>query len=86
MSTLENNPAAETAAPSEAAQHTPRRDHRAAVQAQKLRMSLATTAVRYGDTEPSVTPVATKILIFSIVIGFVLLAGTIVASKILQML
>lgn len=49
-------------------------------------MELATKAVRYGDSEPSAPPVATKILIFSIIIGFVLLAGTIVAAKILQML
>lgn len=64
----------------------PRRDHRAAVQAQKLRMTLATKAVRHGDMEPSMTPVGTRILVISMIIGCVILVGTIVTARLLQML
>ena len=63
-----------------------RRDHRAALQANKLRMGLATKAMCFGMEEPVVTPKHMRILVISLIIACVLLVATIGAAKIIQML
>ena len=63
-----------------------RRDHRAALQANKLRMGLATKAMCFGMEEPVVALKRMRILVISLIIACVLLVATIGAAKIIQML
>ncbi|MDO4686492.1 MAG: hypothetical protein Q4A92_08060 [Corynebacterium sp.] len=64
----------------------PKKDHRTALQANKLRMTLATRAVRFGVYEPVVPVKTVKILIVSAVIAGILIVVTIGAAKVIQML
>ncbi|MDO4631186.1 MAG: hypothetical protein Q4A82_02745 [Corynebacterium sp.] len=63
----------------------PKRDHRAAVQAHKLRMSLAITALRFGTHEPAVKPRSPMILYASAIIAGVSIVACIGLAKLLQM-
>ncbi|MDO5669799.1 MAG: hypothetical protein Q4G50_07330 [Corynebacterium sp.] len=64
----------------------PRKDHRATVQAQKLRMSLADSALRFGNLEPSLPPRKPTILFFSVALAAVALVTTIGTAMVIQML
>lgn len=64
----------------------PKKDHRTALQANKLRMMLATKAIRFGVEEPVVPLKTVKILMVSGVIAGILIVVTIGAAKIIQML
>lgn len=72
--------------PRRAARAAHRRDHRAALQANKLRMNLATTAVCFGEEEPVIAPKTLRIVVVSLIIACIMLVVTIAAAKILQML
>lgn len=63
-----------------------KRDHRAALQAEKLRMKLATKAICFGEYEPLYPPKRLTILVTSVIIACIILVGTIAAAKIIQML
>jgi hypothetical protein len=63
-----------------------KRDHRAALQAEKLRMKLATKAICFGEYEPLYLPKRLTILVTSVIIACIILVGTIAAAKIIQML
>lgn len=62
------------------------RDHRAAVQAQKLRMELASQAIAHGNRTPSYKGPGMKILMFSIVLAAVALVGTIGVATVIGMI
>ena len=73
--------------PSPASTATPaKKDHRAAVQAHKLRMDIAGKAIRHGEIQPSVTPRTVKILMGSAIIAAIMLVVTIGAATVIQML
>ncbi len=63
-----------------------KKDHRAAVQAHKLRMDIAGKAIRHGEIQPSVTPRTVKILMGSAIIAAIMLVVTIGAATVIQML
>lgn len=63
-----------------------KKDHRAAVQAHKLRMDIAGKAIRHGENQPSVTPRTVKILMGSTIIAAIMLVVTIGAATVIQML
>lgn len=65
---------------------TAKKDHRAAVQAHKLRMDIAGKAIRHGEIQPSVTPRTVKILMGSAIIAAIMLVVTIGAATVIQML
>lgn len=62
----------------------PRKDHRLAVQAEKLRLAALTTAIQFGEQTPSIKPRRFGILLGSLAIGMVILGGTIGVSALLQ--
>ncbi|MCQ4621520.1 hypothetical protein KBX19_09875 [Corynebacterium sp. CCUG 71335] len=62
----------------------PRKDHRLAVQSEKLRMAALGTAIRFGEQQPSVKPRGFGILLGSLAIGAVILGGTIGGSALMQ--
>ncbi|MCG7457005.1 MULTISPECIES: hypothetical protein [unclassified Corynebacterium] len=74
-----------TSSPPSAAS-TAKKDHRAAVQAHKLRMDIAGKAIRHGEIQPSVTPRTVKILMGSAIIAAIMLVVTIGAATVIQML
>ena len=74
-----------TSSPPSAAS-TAKKDHRAAVQAHKLRMDIAGKAIRHGENQPSVTPRTVKILMGSAIIAAIMLVVTIGAATVIQML
>lgn len=61
-------------------------DHRATVQAHRLRTRLASTAIRYGAQQPNTSLRTAKTLLISAVLAAVLLAGTIGVATVIQML
>ena len=63
-----------------------KKDHRAAVQAHKLRMNIAGKAILHGENQPSVTPRTVKILMGSAIIAAIMLVVTIGAATVIQML
>lgn len=63
-----------------------KRDHRATVQAQKLRMELAAAAIAHGDSTPSAPARSYRILLGSAALAAVILVITIGAAAIIQML
>ena len=63
-----------------------KKDHRAAVQAHKLRMDIAGKAIRHGEIQPSVAPRTVKILMGSAIIAAIMLVVTIGAATVIQML
>lgn len=63
-----------------------KKDHRAAVQAHKLRMDIAGKAIRHGEMQPSMTPRTVKILMGSTIIAAIMLVVTIGAATVIQML
>lgn len=63
-----------------------KRDHRAALQAEKLRMKLATKAICFGEYEPLYPPKRLTLLVASVIIACIILVGTIAAAKIIQLL
>ncbi len=62
-----------------------RKDHRAALQANKLRLSLATEAIRFGNFEPTMKPKTLRILLVSLLFGCIIIVATIGAATVLQM-
>ena len=62
----------------------PRKDHRLAVQAEKLRLSALTSAIQFGGQSPSIKPRRFGILLGSLAIGLVILGGSIGGSALLQ--
>ena len=62
----------------------PRKDHRLAVQAEKLRLSALTNAIQFGEQNSSIKPRHFGILLGSLAIGLVILGGTIGGSALLQ--
>ena len=74
-----------TSSPPSAAS-TAKKDHRAAVQAHKLRMDIAGKAIRHGEIQPSVTPRTVKILMGSAITAAIMLVVTIGAATVIQML
>lgn len=77
--------ASHTSSPPSAASPA-KKDHRAAVQAHKLRMDIAGKAIRHGEIQPSVTPRTVKILMGSAIIAAIMLVVTIGAATVIQML
>lgn len=76
-----------TASKRESARRTSnRKDHRAALQANRLRMSLATEAVRFGRYEPTIKPKTLRLLVISLIIACILIVVTIGGATILQMM
>ena len=65
---------------------TNRKDHRAALQANRLRMSLATEVVRFGRFEPTMKPKTLRLLVISLIIACILIVATIGGATILQMM
>lgn len=65
-------------------ERTPRKDHRAAVQSHKLRMSLLDKAIRFGEAEPALSPRSPRIMLGSAIFGALGIAGTIGASALIQ--
>lgn len=67
---------------------SPRRkkDHRATVQAQKLRVSLATEAISHGEVVPSSGKRTYKVLLGSAALAAIILVITIGAATVIQML
>ena len=77
---------APAASPSSSTATPVKKDHRAAVQAHKLRMDIAGKAIRHGEIQPSVTPRTVKILMGSAIIAAIMLVVTIGAATVIQML
>lgn len=77
---------APAASPSSFTATPAKKDHRAAVQAHKLRMDIAGKAIRHGENQPSVTPRTVKILMGSTIIAAIMLVVTIGAATVIQML
>lgn len=67
------------------ADQQPKRDHRAAVQAHKLRMNLAITALRFGKYEPVMKPRSPMILYASAIIAGISIVACIGGAKLMQM-
>lgn len=63
-----------------------KKDHRAAVQAHKLRMDIAGKAIRHGEIQPSAAPRTVKILMGSAIIAAIMLVVTIGTATVIQML
>ena len=63
-----------------------KKDHRAAVQAHKLRMDIAGKAILHGENQPSVAPRTLKILMGSAIIAAIMLVVAIGAATVIQML
>ena len=75
------------AAPPSSSTATPaKKDHRAAVQAHKLRMDIAGKAILHGENQPSVAPRTVKILMGSAIVAAIMLVVTIGAATVIQML
>lgn len=74
--------------PNQGAAVPPRRkkDHRATVQAQKLRMSLAAEAISHGEIVPSTGKRTYKVLLGSVALAAIILVITIGAATVIQML
>lgn len=62
----------------------PKKDHRSALQSQKLRMSLLDKAIRFGQSAPAMKIRSPRILLGSAILGAIVLAGTIGASALIQ--
>ncbi|MDK8889829.1 hypothetical protein ACN4EB_10420 [Corynebacterium macclintockiae] len=82
----QSTPAASSTSSPPSAASPAKKDHRAAVQAHKLRMDIAGKAIRHGDIQPSVTPRTVKILMGSAIIAAIMLVVTIGAATVIQML
>lgn len=63
-----------------------KKDHRATVQAQKLRMALATQAISHGEVTPAFNRRSAKILLGSVALAAIALVITIGAATVIQML
>lgn len=63
-----------------------RRDHRATVQAHKLRLDVASRAITHGDLEPVTAQRSGRILFASACIAAIALVATIGAATVIQML
>ncbi len=79
-------PAASPTSSTSSATAPEKKDHRAAVQAHKLRMDIAGKAILHGENQPSVAPRALKILMGSAIIAAIMLVVTIGAATVIQML
>ena len=63
-----------------------KKDHRATVQAQKLRMNLASQAISHGDVTPAFSQRSPRILLGSVALAAIALVITIGAATVIQML
>lgn len=70
----------------DAAERPRNRDHRATVQAHKLRMDVASRAISFGELEPVTTRRSSRILFASACIAAVALVVTIGVATVIQML
>ena len=85
ISNIPGGPATPAKNGRKAADQQPKRDHRAAVQAHKLRMKLAITALRFGKYEPAMKPRSPMILYASAIIAGISIVACIGGAKLMQM-